>query len=72
MVGDMNICAGAHRGPMYGLLAEAMAGAGVSVREYPIVTPVRGELKTIRPYGLSVSGFYFQRPCHWGGNRVFP
>ena len=61
VVGDMNICTGAHRGPMYGLLAEAMAGAGVGVGEYPIVTPVRGELKTNRPYGLSLSGFYFYR-----------
>ena len=31
----------------------------MQVGRYPIVTPARGELKTNRTYGLSVSGFYF-------------
>ena len=31
----------------------------VGFGQHPIVTPVRGKLKTNRTYGLSVSGFYF-------------
>ena len=37
-----------------------------------IVTPVRGELKPIITYGLSLSGFYFHRPSHWGDTRILP
>jgi hypothetical protein len=33
--------------------------AGVAAGEYPIVTPMRGELETNRAYGLSVPEFYF-------------
>ena len=40
--------------------------------QYPIVTPVRGQLKTNRTYGLFVSEFYFLKPPHWGDNRILP
>ena len=33
---------------------------------------MRGELKTNRTYGLSVSDFCFYAPPHWGDNRILP
>jgi hypothetical protein len=38
---------------------EAAGAPEVDLGQYPIVTPVRGELKKNRTYGLSVSWFYF-------------
>ena len=52
--------------------AEPLGRALVSIGQYSIVIPVRGELKTNRTYELSVSGFYFYSSPHWVDTRILP
>jgi hypothetical protein len=47
-------------------------GCACKVGEYPIITPVRGELKT--KYNLSIIGIWvlFLGGPQWGDNRISP